>query len=65
MSKVLLSQEIHKDAVKLLKDKGFEVIVCSSPEDKAVRKLAFDADAVIVRTATKLSRENNFFCPKS
>lgn len=63
MSKVLLSQEIHKDAVKLLKDKGFEVIVCSSPEDKAVRKLAFDADAVIVRTATKLSRETIFSAP--
>ena len=60
MSKVLLSQEIHKDAVKLLKDKGFEVIVCPSPEDEAVRKLAFDADAVIVRTATKLSRETIF-----
>ncbi|MHB1376174.1 MAG: hydroxyacid dehydrogenase [Candidatus Humimicrobiaceae bacterium] len=60
MSKVLLSQEIHKDAVKLLKDKGFEVIVCHSPEDEAVRKLAFDADAIVVRTATKLSRETIF-----
>ena len=63
MSKVLLSQEIHKDAVKLLKEKGFEVIVCNSPEDEAVRKLASDADAVIVRTATKLSRETIFSAP--
>jgi D-3-phosphoglycerate dehydrogenase len=60
MNKVLLSQEIHKDAVKLLKDKGFEIVVSPSPEDEAVRQLAFDADAIIVRTATKLSRETIF-----
>jgi D-3-phosphoglycerate dehydrogenase / 2-oxoglutarate reductase len=63
MSKVLLSQEIHKDAVKLLREKGFEVIVCPSPEDEEVRKLAFDTDAIIVRTATKLSRETIFSAP--
>ena len=60
MGKILLSQEIHKDAVKLLKDKGFEIIVSTSPEDEAVRGLVSDVDAIIVRTATKLSRETIF-----
>ena len=60
MSKVLLSQAIHQDAVKFLIDKGFETIICPSPEDEEVRKLAFDADAIIVRTATRLSRETIF-----
>ncbi|MHB1253410.1 MAG: Rossmann-fold NAD(P)-binding domain-containing protein, partial [Candidatus Humimicrobiaceae bacterium] len=60
MGKVLLSQEIHKDAVKLLKDKGLEIVISPSPEDEVVKKLAFNADAIIVRTATKLSRETIF-----
>ncbi|MHB1347912.1 MAG: hydroxyacid dehydrogenase [Candidatus Humimicrobiaceae bacterium] len=63
MRKVLLSQEIHEDALKLLKDKGFEITVSSSPDDETVRKLVYDADAIIVRTATKLSRETIFSAP--
>jgi len=58
--KVLLSQEIHKDAVDFLKEKGFELIYSLSPEDEKVRQHIIDADAVIVRTATKLSRETIF-----
>ncbi|MCL5072993.1 MAG: hydroxyacid dehydrogenase [Actinobacteria bacterium] len=60
MKKVLLSQEIHKDAVSFLKEKGFEIFISPSPEDEVVRKYVADTDAIIVRTATKLSRDTIF-----
>jgi D-3-phosphoglycerate dehydrogenase len=60
MKKVLLSQEIHKDAISFLKQKGFELFTAPSPDDETVRKYAADADGIIVRTATKLSRETIF-----
>ena len=60
MKKVLLSQEIHKDAISFLNQKGFELFTAPSPEDETVRKYASDADGIIVRTATKLSRETIF-----
>jgi D-3-phosphoglycerate dehydrogenase len=46
-----------------LKDKGFDVSISPSPDDETVRKNAKDADAIIVRTATKLSRETIFSLP--
>ena len=60
MSTVLLSQEIHKDAVRYLRDQGFKIEISPSPDDEVVRKYIRTADAVIVRTATKLSRETIF-----
>jgi D-3-phosphoglycerate dehydrogenase len=60
MKKVLLSQEIHKDAISFLSEKGFELFTAPSPEDETVRKYIKDADGVIVRTATKLSRDTIF-----
>jgi D-3-phosphoglycerate dehydrogenase len=60
MKKVLLSQEIHKDAISFLKQKGFELFTAPSPEDETVRKYVAEADGIIVRTATKLSRETIF-----
>jgi len=64
MKKVLLSQEIHNDAIRFLKDKGFVVEITPSPEDEVVRKYTGDADAIIVRTATKLSRDTIFSAKK-
>jgi len=55
--KVLLGQKIHPDAMNLLKANGFDIIVSPSPEDEVVRKYIEDAEGVIVRTATKLSRD--------
>jgi D-3-phosphoglycerate dehydrogenase len=60
MKKVLLSQEIHKDATSFLREKGFELFTAPSPEDETVRKYIKDADGIIVRTATKLSRDTIF-----
>jgi D-3-phosphoglycerate dehydrogenase len=64
MKTVLLSQEIHKDAIKLMKKKGYKVVISSSPDDEMVRKYITDASAIIVRTATKLSRETIFSAKK-
>lgn len=64
MSKVLLSQEIHSDAIKYLKEKGFEIEISPSSDDETVRKHVASADAIIVRTATKLSRETIFSANK-
>lgn len=60
MSKVLLAQEIHKDAYQFLKDKGFEIVISPSPNDEIIRNYIQNADAIIVRTATKLSRYTIF-----
>ncbi|MCL5070870.1 MAG: hydroxyacid dehydrogenase [Actinobacteria bacterium] len=64
MKKVLLSQEIHKDAISFLKEKGFEIFISPSPEDEVVRKYIADINAIIVRTATKLSRDTIFAAKK-
>lgn len=64
MMRVLLSQKIHNDAIRFLKDKGFAVEIAPSSEDEVVRKYAGDADAIIVRTATKLSRDTIFSAKK-
>ncbi|MBM3705525.1 MAG: hydroxyacid dehydrogenase [Actinobacteria bacterium] len=60
MKKVLLSQKIHEDAERFLRDRGFILTTSPSPEDEVVRQHIIDADAIIVRTATKLSRETIF-----
>ncbi len=57
MKKVLLGQKIHKDAMKFLEDKGFNLIISDSPGEEIVRNYIGDVDGIIVRTATKLSKE--------
>ncbi len=56
--KVLLGQKIHPHAMELLQKKGFEIIISPSPEDEVVRDHITHADGIIVRTATRLSRES-------
>ena len=60
MSKVLLAQEIHKDACQFLKDKGFEIEISPSPNEEVIIQHIQNVDAIIVRTATKLSRNTIF-----
>ncbi len=56
MNKVLLSEAIHESAVRLLESKA-EVIVCSEPSEEAITDLISDVDALIIRTAGKVTRE--------
>jgi D-3-phosphoglycerate dehydrogenase len=64
MKNILLSQKIHEDAIEFLKNKGFNITISPSPDDETVRENAGEADAIIVRTATKLSRETIFSSPR-
>ena len=56
MNKVLLSEAIHESGVRLLESKA-KVIVCSEPSEEAITDLISDADALIIRTAGKVTRE--------
>jgi len=56
MNKVLLSEAIHESGIRLL-EREAEVIVCSEPTEKAIGSLISDVDALIIRTAGKVTRE--------
>lgn len=55
MKKILATDGIDKDAVKILKAKGFEVEENFYPEDKLKEKIK-DVDIIIVRSATKVRK---------
>lgn len=56
MNKVLLSEAIHESGIRLL-ERNAEVIVCPEPTEKAIGSLISDVDALIIRTAGKITRE--------
>jgi D-3-phosphoglycerate dehydrogenase len=56
MSKILLSEAIHESGIRLL-EREAEVIVCPEPTEKAIGSLISDVDALIIRTAGKVTRE--------
>jgi D-3-phosphoglycerate dehydrogenase len=56
MSKVLLSEAIHESGTRLLESKA-EVIVCPEPSEEAIADLISDVDALVIRTAGKVTRE--------
>jgi len=56
MSKVLLSEAIHESGIRLLENK-VEIIVCPEPSEEAIGSLINEVDALIIRTAGKVTRE--------
>ena len=56
MSKILLSETIHKSGIELLESQA-EVVVCPEPTEEAIGNLIRDVDALIIRTAGKVTRE--------
>ncbi len=56
MKKVLLSESIDKAGLKILEGRA-EVIISPDPSEESVGRLLKDADALIVRTATQITRE--------
>jgi len=56
MTKVLLSQEIHPSAKKLLEDK-FEVVTAPDTTQETLIEMVKDVDAIILRTTSKITRE--------
>ena len=59
MKKVLLTQEIHPDALKLMQGNA-EAIVSPSHDDKVVRNHISGCHGLVVRSATRLSRGTIF-----
>ena len=56
MSKILLSEAIHESGIELLESQD-EVVVCPEPTEEAIGNLISDVDALIIRTAGKVTRE--------
>lgn len=56
VKKVLLSEPIDKAGLKILEGRA-EVIISPDPSEESVGRLLKDADALIVRTATQITRE--------
>jgi D-3-phosphoglycerate dehydrogenase len=62
MKKVLLSQPIHEAGMKLLEGR-VEVIVSPDTSEETVRKLSRDVNGILVRTASRLSRQTILEAP--
>jgi D-3-phosphoglycerate dehydrogenase len=57
MMKVLVSDSIAQEGIKLLQNEGLEVVVKTGMKPEELKEVIKDFDAVIVRSATKLTRE--------
>lgn len=55
--KVLVSDPIAEQGVKILKDAGFEVVEQSGLSPEELAKIIGDYDGIIVRSATKVTKE--------
>lgn len=55
--KVLVSDKIAADGITLLKEEGFEVVVKTGMPGDELKEVIKDFDALIVRSATKATRE--------
>jgi D-3-phosphoglycerate dehydrogenase / 2-oxoglutarate reductase len=56
LNTILLSEPIEESAIKLLEGKA-QVVVSPDPSDATVGRLIEEADALILRTATRVTRE--------
>ncbi len=54
---VLLPQPIEEEALEILKNSGFEVVMASEPDISVVAPLMKKARAIILRTGIKITRE--------
>ena len=55
--KILVADKISETGVSLLKEQGFEVVEAYGSSPEKVIQLSSDADAIIVRSATKITRD--------
>ncbi len=56
MKKVLITQPIHEDAVRLLEG-GADVVVAPDPSEQTVASLAGDVHGIVVRTTTRITAD--------
>ena len=57
MSKVLLSERIDEAGIRLLAEGKAEITISPEPTEEAIAGLIADVDALIIRTAGKVTRE--------
>ena len=57
MAKIVVTDGMSKDAISLLEKNGHEVTLQSFSKEELLQGCLSDFDAIIVRSATKLSRE--------
>lgn len=57
MMKVLVADAISEEGLQLLRDAGFDVVVKTGQPEAEVAKLVGDCDALLVRSATKVTRK--------
>ncbi|HHI96422.1 MAG TPA: phosphoglycerate dehydrogenase [Thermodesulfatator atlanticus] len=63
--KVLVSDPIAEDGIKILKDAGLEVVVKTGlSKDELIQELQQDVEAIIIRSATKMTAEVIEAAPK-
>jgi D-3-phosphoglycerate dehydrogenase len=55
--KILLSDSIHPEGIKLLEENGCEVIIAENDEEETLSRLAKDVDGIIVRAMTKITKK--------
>ena len=63
INKVVVTQPLHPDAMKVLEDR-FEVMIPDSGEEAVVIEACKDAEAIVLRTNTTVSRAVIDQCPK-
>ena len=57
MVKVLVAAPIHPDAIKMLKEAGYEIMYREYPSEDELRDLVKEADAIVVRSKPKVPKE--------
>ena len=56
MRKILLSESIDESGIRLLEGRA-EIVICPEPNVQAIGRLIKDVDALIIRTAGRVTRE--------
>lgn len=62
--KILVADKIAEAGVALLREQGFEVVVATGSSPEKVLELVHDVDAIVVRSATQITREVIQSAPK-
>ncbi len=57
MAKVLIAEEIAQNGVDLLRQGGHEVVIELNPTPERLLELMSDTEGVVVRSATKITKE--------
>jgi len=57
MTRILIADSLEKSGIEILRSKGAEVRVLAAEEKPKLKEILADCDAIVVRSATKVTRE--------